>query len=168
MPTFANIEAFEAALTRYEKDLERKRRDMGRAVAEGVRPEAYRAAAADLGGDPKFSGWRGWLELRVRSKEYGAAMIPASRLSAAQWTVAQFGRNTNAGPFARRTSDGGVRTYKRGARAGTVMLRSGKRWNGVTAGKGTADDARARVERAAGPIAEKEFIGVTRRHFDVS
>lgn len=165
MPDFANIKAFEAALTRYEKDLERRRRDMGRAVAEGVRPEAYRAAAADLGGDPKFSGWRPWLELQVRSKEYGAALLP-TRQSAGPWTVAQFGRNTMAGPrtrIDRRT--GNTRQLKRG---GVSVIRSRKRWNGVTAGKGTADDARARVERAAGPIAEKQFIGVTRRHFDVS
>lgn len=165
MPTFPSVEAFNRALTQLERDVERRRRDIGRAVAEKAKPEGYRAAAQDLGGDPKFSGWAPWLELQVRSKEYGAAIIPTRR-SAGPWTVAQFGRNTMAGPrtrIDRRT--GNTRQLKRG---GVSIVRGRKRWNGVTPGKGTADDARERFERVAERVADKEFGLVLRRHFDVS
>lgn len=165
MPTFPSIEAFQRELAKLERNLESKRRDMGRTIAEAAKPEGYRAAAADLGGDPKFSGWRPWLELQVRSKPYGAAIMP-TRNSAGPWTVAQFGRNTMAGPrtrIDRRT--GNTRQLKRG---GVSIVRSRRRWNGVTAGKGTADDARERFEKVAERVGEKEFRLVLKRHFDVS
>lgn len=139
---------------------------MGRAIGEAVIPEAYRAAAADLGGDPKFSGWRPWLELRVRTIPTGAVVSP-TRSSAGPWTVAEYGRNTMAGPrtrIDRRT--GNTRRLKRG---GVSVVRGrGRRWNGVTAGKGTATDATGRMERKSEPVAEKEFRLVLKRHFDVS
>lgn len=165
MPTFPSIEAYNRALDSFERDLERKYRDMGRTIAEAVRPEGYRAAAGDLGGDPKFSGWRPWLELQVRSKQWGAVILP-TRQSAGPWTVAEHGRNTMAGPrtrIDRRT--GNTRQLKRG---GVSIVRNRKRWNGVTQGKGTASDAFARFERASEPVAEKEFRLVLRRHFTVT
>lgn len=165
MPTFPSIEAYNRALDSFERDLERKYRDMGRKIAEGVKPEGYRAAAADLGGDPKFSGWRPWLELKVRTKPWGAVIHP-TRYSAGPWTVAEFGRNTMAGPrtrIDRRT--GNTRQLKRG---GVSVVRNRNRWNGVTAGKSTASDASSRFERASEPIAEREYRVVLRRHFDVT
>ncbi len=162
MPTFT-VESFQRELARLERDVENSRRDIGRAVAEAAKPEGYRAAAADLGGDPKFSGWAPWLELQVRSKAYGAAIMP-TKSSAGPWTVAQYGRNSMAGPMPRRTRGGGVKVLK----SGRVSMRGLRRWNGVTAGKGTADDAKARFEKVADKVAEKEFRLVLRRHFDVS
>lgn len=168
MPTFPDMKAFANELDRLDRELAKKRRDMGTRMAEAAKPEGYRAAAADLGGDPKFSGWRPWLELQVKGKDWGAAIIP-TRYSAGPWTVAEFGRNTMTGPKVRRNKDGSVRTYKRGARKGQVMFQtSRKRWNGITQGKGTATEATSRFERIAEKVGEREFQLVLRRHFDVS
>lgn len=172
MPTWPSIEAFERELTKVERRLERERRDMGMAVAEAAKPEGYRAAAEDLGGDPKFSGWRPWLELQVKPKNYGAVILP-TRQSAGPWTVAQFGRNQGNGgggaffgPGANRRT-GTTRRRKDGSVA-KVRAFKARRWNGRTAGKGTADDARKRFERIAEVVGEKEFKLVLKRHFDVS
>lgn len=166
MPNFPSVEAFQRELTALERDIERRSRDMGKAIAVAVKPEGYRAAARDLGGDPKFSGWRPWLELQVRPVRTGALIAP-TRQSAGPWTVAESGRNNLAGPIPNRTRGGGVRVL----RSGTTSVRGrrrGRRWNGVTAGKNTATEATERFERASGPVAEKEFRLVVRRHFDVS
>ena len=162
MATFPSLEAFRREVEQMERDLERRYPVVGAKVGKLAQGEGYRAAAGDLGGDPKFSGWRPWLELQVRPKKYGAAVIP-TRYSAGPWTVAQHGRNTMQGfGNVRRTRDGDVRTLK----SGRVSVRKAKRWNGVTAGKGTADKAQARFDTLAEKVGEMELRVVTRRHFD--
>lgn len=161
MATFSSPEAFYREVQALERDLENRRRDMGRAVAEAVRPEGYRAAAAKLGGDPKFSGWRPWLELRVKTNPRGATLHP-TRQSAGPWTVAEIGRNQNAGPSPRESTIS-IKTGRR-KRAG----RRFRRWNGQTSGFGVASDAKNRFERAADDPANDEVRKVVRRHFSVT
>lgn len=161
MATFPSPEAFLREVQALERDLENRRRDMGRAVAEAVRPEGYRAAAAKLGGDPKFSGWRPWLELKVRTNSSGATLHP-TRQSAGPWTVADIGRNRNAGPSLRE-SNISIKTGRR-KRAG----RRFKRWNGQTEGFGVASDAKRRFERAAEDPANDEIRKIVGRHFSVT
>lgn len=161
MATFNNPEAFFREVQALERDLENRRRDMGRAVAEAVRPEGYRAAARKLGGDPKFSGWKPWLELRVRTNPSGATLQPTRR-SAGPWTVAEVGRNQMAGPSPRESSIS-IKTGRR-KRAG----RRFRRWNGQTAGFGVASDAKDRFVRAATDPANDEVRKVIGRHFSVT
>ena len=160
MATFNSPDAFLREIQALERDLENQRRDMGRAVAEAVRPEGYRAAADKLGGDPKFSGWPPWLELRVRTNARGATLHPTRR-SAGPWTVADRGRNQTAGPSPRESS---VSLSGRRKRAG----RRFRRWNGQTAGFGVASDAKDRFERAADDPATDELRRVVGRHFTVT
>lgn len=168
MPTFSSAQAFARELDRLDREVARKRREMGRAIGEAARPEAYREAARDLGGDPKFSGWRPWLELQVKPKNWGAAVIP-TRYSAGPWTVAEHGRNTSTNLNVRRNRDGSVRTYKRGARTGQVMFSvRRRRWNGITQGKGTASRSTSQFEKVAERVAQDEYRLILRRHFGVS
>lgn len=158
MPTFSSAGDFAKALHALERDMERHYPKWGEEIAKEAKAEGYRAAAADLGGDPKFSGWRPWLELEAKPKKYGAALFP-TRNSAGPWTVAEDGRNTMSGPSLRTSSVG--RTGRR-KRAGVRF----KRWNGQTAGKGTATSAQERFDRLAERSAEKNYRVVLKRHFD--
>jgi hypothetical protein len=125
---------------------------------------ARAAASADLGGDPKFSGWRPELDTRIKplrsAGRVGHVLMP-TKFSAGPWTVAEFGRNQTAGPIVRQSSIG---LSGRKKRAGRGRYR---RWNGQTAGKGTASEAVAEMERKLPDIADKEAIRAMRRHFDV-
>lgn len=172
MATFASIEAFERELAQVERRMEQEYRTWGEKVAKAARPEAYRAAAADLGGDPKFSGWPGdWLRLDVKPKRWGAALIPASRLAAGMWTVAEVGRNQGdaqgfQGPGVNRRTGLTARTKSGNLRK--VRAVQSRRWNGYTQGKGTASDAQARFESLAERIPDQELKKLLRRSFDVS
>ena len=151
-----------------ERDIEREYPRIGKEMAEKARPEAYRAAAADLGGDPKFSGWKPWLKLEVKAKPFGAVLMP-TRQSAGPWTVAEIGRNQGnasgfAGPGVNRKTGLTARTKSGGLRK--VRAVKAKRWNGYTAGKGTATDAAARIDKAVADIPEKRLRVVMRRHVD--
>jgi hypothetical protein len=168
MPTFQSVAEFKRAIDKMEADLKERQRATGLAMAEKAKAEGYRAAAADLGGDPKFSGWKPWLELKVKSDKDGAVLMP-TRSSAGPWTVAERGRNQgNASGFSgpginvrtgltSRTKSGGIRAQR---------SRKAKRWNGYTQGKGTATEAVARFERLTADIPEKHLKIVIRRHFD--
>jgi hypothetical protein len=174
MPTWTSMADFGRDLAALEKDLtgpEQKRitRQMG-LVAQQI---AKQHAAKDLGGDRSFSGWlRGRpipLDTRLRVVRDGTLLTP-TRSSAGPWTVAEFGRNQgNAGGFSgpginrrtgitSRTQSGGIRR---------VRGRQSRRWNGVTAGKGTASDAVAEIDRKLPPIADKAVLRVMRKRFDV-
>lgn len=174
MATFQSVAAFGREVERMEREIKAKRRAIGSKVADKALPEGYRAAAAKLGGDPKFSGWRGWLQLQARGKDYGAVILPKSRLAAAQWTVGQDGRNAHGGPgggflgpgINARTGETNLRFRKSGGVI--IRKRSAKRWNGVTQGKGISDDAKQRFAKVAEPIAEKEFKLIMRSHFSVN
>ena len=165
----------------FARDLERMQRDMARDEAKRITREAaraaeviaYRAAAKDLGGDPKFSGWRPWLQLQIKpTRSFGHVLYP-TRQSAGPWTVAEFGRNKGSGtggaflgPGANRRT-GETRRRKDGSVAKVRAFRS-KRWNGYTAGKSTASDAVSDIERLIDPLVEMEFRKSLSKHFDVS
>ena len=118
-------------------------------VGKMAKAEATKAASADLGGDPKFSGWAPILATRYDIIGPGRLLFKPTPKSAGPWTVAESGRNQgNASGFAgpsinrstgltSRTQSGAVRR-SRGARA--------RKWNGRTQGKNTATDALAAIE----------------------
>jgi len=165
---FKSVGEFSRAVDAMERDLKAKHRQMGVDMAQKLRPEAYRAAAADLGGDPKFSGWRPWLELQIKPKAYGAALIP-TRSSAGPWTVAERGRNQgNASGFSgpginRRT---GITSRTKSGNLRKVRAVRARRWNGYTEGKNTATDATARIDGLVDGVAEKHLKVVIKRHLD--
>jgi hypothetical protein len=170
MPTFASFAQFGAALERMDSDLRRQRREIAKAMAVKAQSIATAAASADLGGDPKFSGWQPRLDLQVKTVGDGALVYP-SRSSAGPWTVAEKGRNQgNASGFSgpginartgatARRKDGSVRK---------VRSRGGRRWNGTTAGKRTASDAIAKINAQLPKIGDAEIVRYMRKHFDVT
>lgn len=107
-------------------------------IGRMAKVEAEKAASADLGGDPKFSGWSARLDNRYDIVGPGKLSFHPTRRSAGPWTVAQYGRNQSSGPSLRLSSIGVTGRRKR---AGAM-----RRWNGQTSGKGTADDALAMIE----------------------
>jgi len=98
-------------------------------VGVAAKADATKAASADLGGDPKFSGWAPTLDTRFDHVGSGRISFHPSKRSAGPWTVAEFGRHASAGP------PGGKGRQRR--------------WNGRTRGKGTATKAVAAIERDA-------------------
>lgn len=172
MSTFPSIDAFERELARIERDLDARYRSMGEKVAEAARPEAYRAAAEDLGGDPKFSGWPPWLELQIKLMRRGAALIPTRR-SAGPWKTAEDGRNQGNGGGGSFVGPGvnartGTTRRRNDGSVARVRSRRARRWNGRTAGKGTASKAVARFEKLAEQIPEVELKKLLRRGLDVT
>lgn len=134
-------------------------------VGNAAQKAAERAASADLGGDPKFSGWKPTLDTQVVHLGEGRIQIRPTRSSAGPWTVAERGRNQgDAGGFAgpgvnrrtgatSRTKSGRLRKVRQGS----------KRWNGRTAGKGTATEATAQMERETPPIFERAVADAIRK-----
>ena len=106
-------------------------------IGKMAKDEAKKAASADLGGDPKFSGWAPTLDTRYDIVGPGRLLFKPSRRSAGPWTVAEIGRNQMAGPSLRSSS---LTPTGRNRRA------KARRWNGVTQGKNTASDALAKIE----------------------
>ena len=170
MPTFTP-ESFSHALGKMADDLERDfRRTIAMDMAKAGQKIARRAASDDLGGDPKFSGWRPRLATVVKSTRDGAILKP-TRSSAGPWTVAEVGRNQGGasgfhGPgvnrrtgLTSRTKSGGVRKQR---------SRKAKRWNGRTAGFGSASDALSVMEKQLPKIADKGGRKVMQKHFDVT
>lgn len=145
--------------------LERTNREVGTRAKQLAR----QAASVDLGGDPKFSGWAPTLDTKYRSlkgSQVGVVISP-TRVSAGPWTVAQRGRNqgeTGAvlGPGVNRKTGLTARTKSGGVRK--VRAVQAKRWNGATAGKGTASDAVVLFRRELLPVIEKGIVQLTRKH----
>lgn len=104
-----------------------------------AKSDALKAASADLGGDPAFSGWPGELDTRFDHVGEGRVSFHPSRRSAGKWTVAQSGRNP---------------------------VRGKRRYNGRTFGKGTADKAVARIESETPKRFEAELKKVLLKSFD--
>ncbi len=130
---------------------------------------ARQAAALDLGGDPKFSGWAPTLDTQYRSLRKGApgVVVMPTRTSAGPWTVAERGRNQGEtgmmqGPGVNRKTGMTARTKSGGLRK--VRATQSKRWNGTTAGKNTASDAVALFRRDLLPVIEKGIAQLTRKH----
>lgn len=97
---------------------------------------ATKAASADLGGDPKFSGWAPTLDTKFDHVGAGRISFHPTGRSAGPWTVAEFGRNQAAGP----------RPLVRLTKTGKVSKARQRRYNGRTQGKGTASDALKAIE----------------------
>ena len=171
MPTFQSFAAFERELAKFGRELEREeRRKITEQQAKAMQDIATRVASADLGGDPKFSGWAPILDTRLKQLTSGATLLTPTKTSAGPWTVAEVGRNKgNASGFAgpgvsattgktSRNKDGSLRK----ARA-----RKRKRWNGYTDGKQTASKVRAEAEKVVEDIALKGLRRTTRKYFDI-
>lgn len=145
-----------------------------RQVGERAKRIAAQAAAADLGGNDSFSGWRRGnpIELatkyRTLRKPNQGVVVSPTKTSAGPWTVAESGRNRGAGGFAGPGVNRRTGRTSAGVRAGTsrvARFRGGsrKRWNGTTDGKRTASDAVAGFERELLPIVERGIVELTRK-----
>lgn len=155
MATFTSLKDYAGALDKL-KIPPSVMREMGVKMAKEAQKIATREASSDLGGDPKFSGWAPALETKVKPLRAGALISP-TKTSAGPWTVAEFGRNTLSGPGLNARG----RTSRRKDGSVIIRRRGGKRWNGITQGKGTASSAADQFEKAAEKIAEAEI----RKHF---
>lgn len=148
--TFASLNA---KISRLEKALgdDALMHDIGK-MAKG---EATKAASADLGGDPAFSGWPGNLDTRYDIVGKGKLLFKPSKRSAGKWTVAELGRNASQGPRIRSSS---LTPTGRKRSAGSF-----RRWNGVTAGKDTASDAIAAIEPKVPKLVQTHTARAIRR-----
>lgn len=173
MPTWKSGDAFVGDLRKLAKALEGPdAHTIAMKMGRKAQDVARRTASGDLGGDPKFSGWAPTLDTKLKPLPDGALLTPTKR-SAGPWTVAQDGRHSDGGVGrfqgpginmrtgnTRRRRDGSVSTASR--------RRTGIRWNGVTAGKNTADKAQTAMERELQPIAKHEIKRAIARRFDVT
>lgn len=132
---------------------------LGHALGKMAKAEAETAASADLGGDPKFSGWKPTLNTRYDIVDRGKVLLKPTRRSAGPWTVAQSGRN--AGDAGIGPMQGPTLT-----KTGRVSRARRKRWNGQTQGKGTADTARAAIEDKAPGVVDVQIKRAIRKAFD--
>lgn len=175
MAEFTSAAQFATVLQQLQRDLQRQTADATLDMARRAERHLEAAARSDLGGDTQFSGWPGrdLADMRIkqaRSRD-GHWLFP-TRKSGGPWKVAEQGRNQGnatgrggtaifSGPGLNRqtgetsfTSTGRVR-MRRFAR---------RRWNGYTAGKGTASRTLPRIERDAEQIAERMMrTAITRR-----
>lgn len=126
-------------------------------VGVAAKGDALKAASADLGGDPKFSGWAPTLDTRFDHVGSGRVSFHPTKRGAGPWTVAEFGRNSTAGPRM---------TGPRLTQTGKVSKARQKRWNGRTQGKGTATKALAAIERETPDRIEAEVRKAIRKAFD--
>jgi hypothetical protein len=125
---------------------------LGHAIGKMAKDEAKKAADADIG-DASFSGWTKKSPIKLDTAYDivgpGRVSFHPKKRSAGPWTVAEFGRNTAAGP-----AIGGK--GKRGSR---------RRWNGRTKGKGTATDALNAIEPKVPKLAEQQVARAIRKVF---
>ena len=160
-----------AKLARFADDLDGEmRRRAAEAVARRWTSIAESEASADLGGDPKFSGWKPPLDTQTRITADNTLIVMPTKTSAGPWTVAEFGRNRGNGgggaffgPGANRATGMTSRTKSGGVRK--VRSSAGKRWNGTTEGRGTASRVSARIEDEAPRIVESELGKAIDRSF---
>ncbi len=158
MPTFNSFGDFAKELDALGRDLStREKFTITDAMGRKAQQLATQAASADLGGDPKFSGWAPQLTTKNKRLSDGSNLLSPTRSSAGPWTVAQYGRNQAFGPkFV------GPRLTK----TGRVSRARTKRYNGQTLPKYTADDARELMEREMPKIAERGLRKAIRKRFD--
>lgn len=176
MATFGSFDEFGKELEKIRRDLElTEKQRITHAMGVKAQAIAHSAAAADLGGDAAFSGWRRSshiaLDTQLKDGRGGSTILMPTRSSAGPWTTAERGRNQgNASGFSgpginvrtgktSRTKSGEVRK---------VRARKARRWNGTTDPKHTATEAVARMERELPKIAEVGVRKVLQRHFDVT
>lgn len=108
-------------------------------VGVAAKADAMKAASADLGGDPKFSGWAPTLDTRFDHVGEGRVSFHPSKKGAGPWTVAESGRHP---------------------------VRGKKRYNGHTKGKGTATKALAAIEKESPERIEAEVKKALKKAFD--
>jgi hypothetical protein len=149
--TFAS---FGRKVVRFQKELGDDA--LGHAIGKMAKDEARKAASADLGGDPKFSGWAPTLDTRYDIVGPGRVSFHPTRRSAGPWTVSEIGRNQTAGPSLRSSSLTPT-GRKRKAKA--------RRWNGQTKGKGTATEALAQIDRRLPKIVQTKVSRAIRKAF---
>jgi hypothetical protein len=118
------------------------------AIGVEAKKIAERNASSDLGGDAKFSGWAPTLTTRFDHVDEGKILFSPTRRSAGPWTVAEFGRNSTAGPRM---------VGPRLTKTGRVSKARQKRWNGTTRGKGTATRVNARIDTHVDTAARNLF-----------
>jgi hypothetical protein len=150
--TFAS---YGAKVSRFQKELTADA--TSHAVGKMAKEEAKKAASADLGGDPKFSGWAPILDTRYDIKGPGKIMFKPGRRAAGPWTVAEFGRNAGEGPRM---------VGPRLTRTGRVSKARQKRWNGRTAGKQTASDALKAIDGKVSGVVDKQVKSAIRKFFN--
>lgn len=148
--TFAS---FNARIARMEAELSgpylrRHMTDVGK-MAQKVATEE---ASADLGGDPKFSGWPPLLDTKFDKVSEGVISFHPTRTSAGPWTVAERGRgNSNssdfAGPGVNRRTGATNRTKSGKLRKVSATRARARKWSGYTRGKGTATRATAVIDK---------------------
>ena len=162
--TFAS---FNRRVDRFQKELTDDA--LGHALGRMAKDEATKAASADLGGDPSFSGWAPKLDTRYDILSPGQVLLKPTRRSAGPWTVAQSCRNQGnaggfSGPGVNRST--GATSFTKSGRVRKVRARGAKRWNGRTQVKGTADDARAAIEKKAQRLVETQGGRAIRKALD--
>lgn len=174
MPNWSSMADFGKDLAALEHELSGpEQRRITRQMAREAQQIADKQAAHDLGGDKAFSGWnRGGpipLDTRLKSGRGGETVLLPK--FAGGWTVAEFGRHQGnatgfAGPGINRRTGITARTKSGAVRR--VRAVRGRRWNGVTQGKGTATKATDEMARKLPKIADREVLQVTRKRFDVT
>jgi hypothetical protein len=152
-----SLSQFESRMARFTREFEDAKLK-GIAAKAGVKAKtlATKAASADLGGDPKFSGWAPKLETRFEHVEPGVISFHPTRRAAGPWTVAEFGRNQAAGPRM---------VGPRLTKTGKVSKARTKRYNGKTDPKNTASDALELIDRQIPRVVEAEVVAAIRKFF---
>lgn len=174
MPSWSSMAAFGADLAGLEAELTGpEQRRITRLMGREAQQIADRQAQRDLGGDRAFSGWNRGAPIPLAThlkttRSDGTVLLPKFP---GGWTVAEQGRNQGnasgfAGPGVNRRTGRTARTKSGALRK--VRAVQGRRWNGTTAGKGTATEATADMARKLPLIADREVLKVTRRRFDVT
>lgn len=121
-------------------------------IGMAAKKVATEEASGDLGGDPAFSGWQTKaktpipLDTRYKHVDEGKILFTPTPRAAGPWTVAEFGRNSTAGPRM---------VGPRLTKTGRVSKARQKRWNGTTQGKGTASRVLLQVDRLTESAADR-------------
>ena len=161
------FKTYGAKVGRFRKELTSDA--VSHALGKMAKGEAEGAAKADLGGDNKFSGWaRAPLDTRYDIVAPGRISFHPTRRSAGPWTVAESGRNQGnaggfSGPGANRKT--GLTSFTKSGNVRKVRARKSKRWNGRTAGKGTASDALKRIDDKVPGVVDQQVGRAVRKFF---
>lgn len=146
--------SFNAKISRLEQQLAGAplKRHMDK-LGKEAKKIAEKEASADLGGDPKFSGWKPTLDTRYDFVGEGVISFHPTRRAAGPWTVAEHGRHSAEGPRM---------VGPRLTKTGRVSRARQKRWNGSTKGKGTATRATTTIDRKVDQLTQ-EFVRAATR-----
>jgi hypothetical protein len=176
MATFKSLADFNRELAALGKAMNAaEKRKITRAQAEKAQKIGDKYLSRDLGGDHAFRGWnRGdpvVAATQIKTTRGDGHILTPTRSGAGIITTVNQGRHQGgssgfAGPGINRRTGKTSRTKSGALRK--VRVTKGRRWNGTTKGKGTADDAVAEMESSLPKIADDGFRRVLRKHFDVT